>query len=150
MIRALNEADLPKIKKVIDSSELFPSELLDEMVSGYLGKTEDCIWLTNDGNQAVFVAYAAPEKMTEGTWNLYLIAVHNKHQEKGIGSKVMRHIEESLREKGVRILLVETSGLDDFENTRAFYTKKGYTLEARVRDFYQKGEDKIIYWKRLN
>jgi RimJ/RimL family protein N-acetyltransferase len=44
---------------------------------------------------------------------------------------------------------VETSGLPEFEATRRFYERNGYVREARIRDFYRKGEDKIVFWKRV-
>ena len=45
--------------------------------------------------------------MTEGTYNLYLIAVHKDHQGQGIGAEIMSHIEELLRKSGHRILIVK-------------------------------------------
>ncbi|MGG6268636.1 hypothetical protein ACQ4M3_37730 [Leptolyngbya sp. AN03gr2] len=45
--------------------------------------------------------------------------------------------------------LVETSGTDDFEYVRAFYRKNGYDEEARIREFYCAGADKIIFRKAL-
>lgn len=140
------------MKAVIDSTEMFPSELLDEMLSDYLtNKDSKDIWLTQvvDG-RPIAVAYCAPERMTEGTYNLYLIAVHKDLQGQGIGSAIMQHIENLLNEKGERILLVETSGLSEFELTRQFYDKCNYNREARIRDFYKEGEDKIVFWKKLN
>jgi hypothetical protein len=47
----------------------------------------------------------------------------------------------------VRTPLVESSGLASFERTRAFYRKNGYDEEARIHDFYQAGDDKIVYRK---
>lgn len=58
-------------------------------------------------------------------------------------------IEKTLSKQGERILLVETSGLASFTNTQRFYLKCGYEEEARVREFYQAGEDKIIFRKSL-
>jgi len=55
-----------------------------------------------------------------------------------------------LRNKDGRILIVETSGLESFGATRAFYRKNGYDEEARIRDFYNPGEDKIVFRKVLN
>ncbi len=52
--------------------------------------------------------------------------------------------------RGGRMLLVETSGLPDFERTRAFYRKCGYEEEARIRDFYAAGDDKVVFRKVLN
>ena len=47
------------------------------------------------------------------------------------------------------MLLVETSSLDDYAGARAFYAGQGFVEEARIRDCYQAGEDKIIFWRRL-
>jgi RimJ/RimL family protein N-acetyltransferase len=48
------------------------------------------------------------------------------------------------------MLLVETSGLPDFERTRTFYAKCGYEEEARIRDFYAVNDDKVVFRKVLN
>ena len=45
--------------------------------------------------------------------------------------------------------LIETSGVPDFAAQRAFYAGLGYHEEARIRDFYAAGDDKIVFWKRL-
>ena len=37
----------------------------------------------------------------------------------------------------------------DYEPTRAFYLRVGYVEEARLRDFYARGDDKVFYVKRL-
>lgn len=151
MIRSVSPSDIPALKQVIDSSELFPSEFLDEMIADYFqNKDSTDTWLTyvQDG-QAIAIAYCAPEKMTEGTYNLYLIAVNKSQQGKGIGTQIMNYVESLLRKQNHRILLVETSGLPEFEQTRKFYDKLGYTREAVIRDFYQEGEDKIVFWKKL-
>jgi ribosomal protein S18 acetylase RimI-like enzyme len=96
-------------------------------------------------------------RMTEGTWNLYLIAVHpdrlwrkrSYRQRQGRGKKLLEHVEQLLIDRGERVLLVETAGTEDFEYVRAFYRKSGYTEEARIRDFYKAGVDKVIYLKFL-
>ena len=61
----------------------------------------------------------------------------------------MRHVEQALAADGQRLVLVETSGLPSFEKTRAFYKKLGYNEEARIREFYQTGEDKIVFRKAV-
>ena len=54
-----------------------------------------------------------------------------------------------LRGRGERLLLVETSGLGSFDLTRQFYRKNGYDEEARIRDYYGPGDDKVIFRKAL-
>lgn len=150
-IRPVETTDLQQLKTIIDSSELFPSELLDDMIMDYLqNPATEQIWRTAIvDDQPVGLAYAAPEMMTEGTFNLYLIAVHKSAQGKGIGGQLMRHFEDLLRERGVRILLVETSGLAEFELTREFYDKLDYQRVAVIPEFYAAGEDKVVFWKKL-
>jgi hypothetical protein len=48
------------------------------------------------------------------------------------------------------MLLVETSRLPDFDHTRKFYIKCGYEEEARIRDFYATGDDKVVFHKVLD
>jgi ribosomal protein S18 acetylase RimI-like enzyme len=55
-----------------------------------------------------------------------------------------------LVERGERLLLVETSGVESFEYVRAFYRKSGYQEEARIREFYAAGIDKIVFRKALS
>lgn len=151
-IRKLIKADLDAIKSVIESTGLFPAELIDGMTSDYFSNPQTTdIWFTAKiDNKPIAIAYCAPERMTEGTYNLYLIAIHTDYQGKGLGSQIMEDIEDLLRGIGTRILIVETSGLDKFEQTRQFYNKRGYRREAVIREFYDKGDDKVVFWKKLN
>ena len=62
---------------------------------------------------------------------------------------MMNFIENYLREKGHRILIVDTSGTGDFISTRKFYKKINYTQEGVIRDFWSEGDDKVTFWKKL-
>ena len=150
-IRKVKKQDIPELKKVLDSSELFPSYLLDEMISDYLNneKSTDIWFTTIDQEKPISIGYCAPERLTEGTYNLYAIAVHKSQQGNGIGKKMMEYIENELRKGGNRILIVETSGKPEFELTREFYIKCDYTKQAVIPEFYEKDDDKIVFWKKL-
>ncbi len=152
-VRKVEQADIATLKLVIDSSELFPSKMLDNMISSYFNdpQSQD-IWLTRDdqSGKPVAIVFCAPEKMTDGTYNLYLIAVDGKQRGRGIGAELMGYLEDKLNKDGVRVLIVETSGLPEFEQTRRFYAKLDYQQEAVIRDFYSEGEDKVVFWKKLN
>jgi ribosomal protein S18 acetylase RimI-like enzyme len=151
MIRPAHRDDVPALKAVIDATGLFPSEMLDGMMAGYLnGDANNDFWLTLEGPAGpIGIAYYVPERMTAGTWNLLLIAVDPDHQGRRWGTTLISHVERGLAASGERLLLVETSGLPDFERMRSFYLECGYDEEARIRDFYQKGEDKVVFRKLL-
>ena len=150
-IRNIQRADVSALKKVLDSSALFPSEYLDDMISDYFENPKsEAIWFTKDFNGIpISLGYCAPEQMTGGTYNLYAIAVSKAHQGKGIGSAMMTYIENRLKTDKHRLLIVETSTDPALELTRSFYLKNKYTEEARIRDFWKEGEGKVIYWKKL-
>lgn len=151
-IRPYRPADLLAVKTVIDATELFPSALLDDMVPATEAAAPDAdgaFWLVHDDGAPTAIAYCAPEPMTSGTWNLLLIAVHPDRHGRGIGAALTRHVEERLTARGARVLLVETSGTDDFARTRGFYRHLGYAEEARIREYYDAGDDKIVFRKTL-
>lgn len=150
-IRAVIKSDTDEIKKVVDSSELFPSEYLDEMISDYFNNpdTQD-IWFTYiDNNKHVAIGYCVPEKLTDGTYNLLAIGVSQDLQRKGIASQMMSYIEHRLKQNDGRILIVETSSDDAQIGARNFYKKIGYIQAAVIKDFWKDGEDKIVFWKKL-
>lgn len=151
-IRLVNKDDLTDLKEVLNTIELFPSEMLEDMIADFFNNpnSED-IWFTASQNdKAIAIGYCAPEKLTDGTYNLYAIGVRNDVQAKGTGTSMMSFIENHLRLQSKRILIVETSSSDDFVQTRKFYEKLGYSQEAVIRDFWEEGDDKVIFWKKLN
>jgi ribosomal protein S18 acetylase RimI-like enzyme len=154
MIRLTTPNDTTALLALAEATGLFESNQIEEltqMLNQHLGNEADSqgIWFTDYDNEPVGVAYVAPERMTDGTWNLYLIAIHPDHQKQGRGAALLQYVEQMLTERGERVLLVETSGTDDFEYVRAFYRNNGYEEEARIRDFYTDGVDKIVFRKLL-
>ena len=147
----ITRSDLPDLKEVLETIDLFPSGMLDDMISDYLNNPQSQdIWFTAiDNTKPISIGYCAPEQLTEGTYNLCAIGVRSDIQSRGTGGKMMAFIEDHLATQGQRLLIVETSGSDDFQATRRFYEKLGYTREATIRDFWKEGDDKVIYWKKL-
>ncbi|QYO62400.1 GNAT family N-acetyltransferase [Leptolyngbya sp. 7M] len=155
MIRPITPDDTGELINLAKSIGLFsPDELeeLRQMLTDSLNKEGDTypFWITDDDNDGlVGLAYCEPERMTSGTWNLQLIGVHPTHQKQGRGGKLLRFVEETLANRGARVLLVETMGTPDFDHVRTFYRKNGYDEEARIREFYAEGADKIVFRKAL-
>lgn len=72
-IRNVLKQDLIHLKEVLDSSQLFPVEFLEEMIADYFNNpnTKD-IWFTYlEDSKPISIGFCAPEKFTEGTYNLY-------------------------------------------------------------------------------
>lgn len=151
-IRPLVRGDLPRVAYLVDANAMFPSEMLGDMTAAFFAGDSDAHrWIVaeREGSVVEGVAYTVPEPLTEGTWNTLCICVDPAAHGRGTGSALMGHIEDQLRGEGARVLLVETSGTPGFARTRAFYDGLGYEREARIRDYYTAGDDKIIFRKAL-
>ena len=150
-IRETTRGDIPALQDVLDGTALFPSDMLPDMLQGFLSDAQPTeIWLTCEaGGKAVGFCYAVPEQLAEGTWNMLALAVLPVQQGGGCGGALVQHLEQHLKNSGQRIVIADTSGTDKFAQTRAFYRKNGYTEEARIRDFWAAGDDKVVFWKSL-
>lgn len=150
-IREVIHSDVDSLKIVLDSCGLFPSEYLDEMISDYFNNLDtNEIWFTYvENNSPISIGYCIPEKLTSGTYNLLAIGVSENHQRKGVAVEMMNFIVQKLKTIGARVLIVETSSDDAQIGARNLYQKLGYNQEAVIRDFWNEGEDKIVYWKKL-
>lgn len=148
-IRPLERGDLGRVAYLVDENGMFPSELLPGMTAAYFDNVEAQRWLVFDDGQVDAVCYFVPEELADRVWNLLTIAVDPKRHGAGLGSKLMEAVETQLATEGVRILLVDTSGTAEFKRTRGFYDMLGYEREARIRDYWSEGDDKVTFRKSL-
>jgi ribosomal protein S18 acetylase RimI-like enzyme len=150
-IRPVLKSDISDLKLVVDSSELFPSEYLEEMISDYFNnpETQDNWFTYIENNKPIAIGYCVPEKLTEGTYNVLAIGVAKDFQRKGIARQMMNYIEDFLKNSDGRIIIVETSTDEAQIGARNFYENIGYINMATIKDFWKDGEDKIVFWKRI-
>lgn len=167
MIREAVDADTEQVGRVAVLSGLFePSEqaTVDGLMTDYFTTSRkdghvclvDCQTAPDDTDRShassesiVGVAYYQPAPATDRTWYLTLIAVVRDRQGQGRGAALLAAVEKRLTDDSQRLLLVETSGVPDFALTRAFYAKCGYDAEARVRDYFETGDDMVLFRKSL-
>ena len=151
IVRPSRREDIPALQIVLDGVDLFPSDILPGMISAYFSEEQsEDIWLTCEANsKAIGFCYARPEEMADGVWNMLAIAVLSSSQGSGAGSAIIRKLESDLHLREQRILIADTSGAEAYTQTRIFYRKNGYTEEARIRDFWADGDDKVTFWKSL-
>ena len=121
-------------------------ELLDDALAGdddyrFLGAYTD--------DRLVGYACWGPTPGTAGTFDLYWIVVDPDRQGKGLGTRLLRAVEDQLTTDHGRLVIVETSSRADYAPTRAFYERRGYTRAARIPGYYAPGDDLVIYLKDL-
>jgi GNAT superfamily N-acetyltransferase len=101
-----------------------------------------------DGVTSAYSCFG-PIAMSKTSFDLYWIATHNDFRGKGIGKKLLEETFIQAKEMGCKIIIAETSGLPHYAPTRAFYDSTRFELEARLKDFYDEGDDKLFYTKRI-
>jgi len=156
MIASATPADGDGIINVTSNIEVFSpeenecvAELWNEFIlkgsreSGY-----SFLVARESGRVAGFACYG-PRALTSGTFDLYWIAVDPRARRKGLGKELLASVEAGVINDGGRLVIVETSGQEKYDQTRAFYIAAGYTLEATVKDFYQQEDDLVIFTKHV-
>ncbi len=98
-----------------------------------------------DGGQILgFICYEQ-RIPTVGTFDVLWLAVAQSAHGRGIGRALIRHMEEDVLARGGYLALAETSGRPDYEGTRRFYESCGYEVSGRVKDFYRRGDDMVLF-----
>lgn len=151
--RAPRDDEAPQIINICAQSGLFTSEELAgfseqiaaDAAAGTLGEQ----WRVAGRTGIEAAAFFGPEQMADGVWNLWFIAVLPDLRGSAIGTHLIADVERAVAKRGARLLIVETSGDADFAATRRFYRARGYEEEAKIRDWYGDGSDKIIFRKRM-
>lgn len=127
-------------------------ELFDEALSALSAQRPadyEFVGAFDDEELIGYACYGATPS-TVSTYDLYWIAVHPDAQGSGAGSLLMSEVEQRLRVRSARLLVVETSSRTDYASTRRFYEKRGYERSAQVNDFYAPGDHRVILSKLLS
>ncbi len=91
-----------------------------------------------------------PTPLTKGTYDIYWIATLPEVHGAGFGRALMAHVEAQVAAEKGRLLVLETSSKESYGDTVRFYRRSGYEEASRIRDFYDVGDDKITFVKRLS
>jgi ribosomal protein S18 acetylase RimI-like enzyme len=155
VIRATLPADTPTLVALASETDVFkPHEIqaLQEVLDDYhrvnreLGHRSVTF---EQGGKILGFAYYAPAAMTDRTWYLWWIAVTKQTQARGIGTRLLHHVEHDIESLSGRLLLIETSSQPHYDLTRKFYVKHAYETAARLADFYSDGDDLVVFRKRF-
>ena len=155
--RPLFEKDRATLLSMLIKTRAFTSaeidvamELIDIVLKDRVQKDYQVECMVNDQDLAIGYICYGPTPMTQGTFDLYWIAVDPDYQEQGAGSRLLSSLEEVVKARGGRMILADTSSIPHFEKTQKFYLKNGFQEVAKIPDYYHPGNDRMTFWKRLN
>ena len=154
-IRPLRREDREPILRLLRATAVFSPAELDialELVDIVLTQKDQQDYLINvsDDEGTVLGYYClGPTPGTEGTFDLYWIAVTPDRHGKGVGGMLDRHAEDLVRSLGGRLIIAETSSRPAYDLTRQFYIRRGYKELSRIRAYYRPDDDLVVFGKYL-
>ncbi len=154
-IRPMTSADKAAVMDILRTlPEFTPEEVVvaEEVIDSYLQNSLSSVYhafVAEDASSVAGYVCYGPTPMTEGTWDMYWLAVAAGKQGQGMGRALMAFAEDRIRESGGRLIVIETSGRPQYEKTRGFHESQGYTNIGGIADFYAPGDDKLFFEKRL-
>lgn len=151
------QADRSLIAELIVSVDHFnqvEAECALELIDIYLNNPQQTDYrvIVAEDSGAPLHAYACwgPVPLTRGTYDLYWIATHPGSRGRGLGRALIAYIEDIITGDGGRLLVAETSAKKSYEGTIAFYRRLGFEEASHIKDFYDVGDDRLIFVKRFS
>jgi ribosomal protein S18 acetylase RimI-like enzyme len=154
-LRTPGAAHRDRVREIVEATGVFRAEEVEIALEVFDAATEapgldyTPIGAFDEDERLVGFACFGRTPCTEGTWDLYWIAVDPGTHRHGVGRKLLEACEHGIAQDSGRMVVAETSSRADYDPTRAFYEAMGYTAAARVPDFYAPEDDLIVYIKRL-
>jgi ribosomal protein S18 acetylase RimI-like enzyme len=152
-IRLMIKKDKAAIGKILQVTQEFTPaevkvalELIDLYLEYGIGSDYHILVAEVDNTPAGYICFG-PTPLTEGTWDIYWMAVDPRKQRQGIGRRLLNDAEGSMSKVQGRLILIETSSKPEYEKTRKFYESCDYEIIARIPDFYTPGDDKLVFQK---
>lgn len=147
--------DADDVRRIVESTGFFTRdevevalELVQERLSKGAPSGYHFIFSENQDHEVLGYSCFGPIPCTRESFDLYWIAVHKDHQNLGLGKYLLEKTEHAISQMGGRRIYIETSSRALYLPTREFYLKNGYHEEACFKDFYSRGDNKIVYVKK--
>ncbi len=153
-IRPVTKDDKPAVMQILRTTPEFTTvdvQVAEELIDTYLDDptgSEYYIFVAVTDSVVGYVCYG-PTPLTEGTWDIFWLAVAKERRGQGLGRMLMGFAEDRIREAKGRLIIIETSSIPSYDRTRAFHQSIGFKIICQIRDFYSIGDDLVIMEKRL-
>ena len=144
------------IRAITESAGVFYPEEIDiaeELARENLARGAEAsgyhFLVAESGGEACGYTCFGPIPGARRRFDLYWIAVAESSKGAGVGRELMARSEAGIKAAGGAKVYVETSSRPPYAPARAFYRRCGYQEEAVLRDYYDDGDDKVIFVRAL-
>ncbi len=150
----MNSDDVGKITDLVQECGNFREdeiEIATELVQEHLNKGVssgyEFLLLEKADLLGAFACWG-PIPGSFGSYDLYWLAVAPDFQGAGFGTLLFKESIQQIFSQGGRQVFIETSSRDNYLSAQRFYQRQGAELMARLPDFYQIDDDKLIFCVR--
>ncbi len=150
IIRKYKESDLDSVLEAIGSFSLENKKLAEVEFPKYVAIKGSQFYVCEIDDIVVGVLGYIPD--LEGAKNIYWAEwgyVHKNYRKRGIASQLWDTIENELRNKGCRKLYIDIGNESEHGDAIRLYKSRGYVKEGELSDFWDIGENMVIYSKLL-
>ncbi len=147
--------DIDAIRKMVTEAGVFSpeeidvaAELAEDRLSSGVQSHYHFFVAEHDGTLIGYTCFGRVP-LTDERYDLYWIITDPKAQRQGIASELMMETEEEIRRLGGKALYAETSSRAVYLPAHRFYLKHEFSEQARLKNFYADGDDKVIFGKTL-
>jgi GNAT superfamily N-acetyltransferase len=126
-------------------AELFDGYLHDPIQSGYNFISD------RDPDTGALLGFACwgPTSLSRGAADLYWIATAREAQGRGVAARLFHAVESATRAAGRWLIVIWTSSRPSYAAARGFYLRMGCELSLQLADFYDRGDDLVVFVRRL-
>ena len=105
-------------------------------------------------DQGKYVGFFSVKLLNNATAELYVNGVLKEYHRKGIGRKMIERIEDSLKQRGFKLLMVKTIGESvnniSYSKTRSFYKDMGFLPLEEIKEIWGVDNPCLIMVKPLS
>ncbi len=152
---SVRKSDIEDIKNITESTGFFHEDevkIAVELIEERLAKGLESGYLFNflelDGRVIGYTCFGLIP-LSVISYDLYWIVIHNDFRNRGLGKYLMKKMEEYIKKSGGAQIYVDTSSKKQYLPTRKYYKKSGYKKIAYFKNFFDYGDGKVIFHKKL-
>jgi len=89
------------------------------------------------------------DPMGDRIYEIKWLAVRRDYFRNGVGKSLITSAEKLVK-NDARLIVIYTSNHYFYNGTHKFFEKLGYKKVAIIPDFWDDGDDRVVYWKRID
>lgn len=154
----IKEEDLDPLREILSSTHFFdqsPDEIdvaieLAQLAVSNGNNVENYDFIIAEYQNEIvgFICFSrVPCSLT--SFEIYWLCVAPNRQGMGIGKQLINEAATIIIHHHGKKIILQTAGREQYLPTQKFYTATGFSIEARIKDYYAIGDDCLIFTKEL-